>query len=287
MAENTKIEWCDHSFNAWKGCRKVAPGCANCYAEALAKRLGEDFAGTRIKTSAAYWKQPLKWNRQAEAIANCNRPCVFCNSLADVFEDYAGPVVDHKGNVLSNATFETAGPDSGLLTLDDLRRELFALIDATPNLDWLILTKRPENIDHMWPGVPDAEVYRDNVWLLTSVSDQQTADAQIPHLLTCRDLVPVLGLSVEPLLGPVDLSPWLDQLDWIIIGGESGAQARPCLEEWERSIIEQCRDAGVPVFRKQAGSNSYRNGDHIRYLDSKGGDIEEWPDDLRVREFPR
>lgn len=320
------------------------PGCANCYAEAMSKRnpsalgaWGGSQEGIRVAGVDSYWKTPFKWNREAaieqEAhLGRDRRPRVFCASLADIFEDWGAPIVDPMGRVLYVHDCEphpephryvpmpTEGPsgllpgerenlDAGmyrLLTMADLRQRVFDTIDATPNLDWLILTKRPENVQRMWPSFttggkqPTVDaiyrgitVRRDNVWLLTSVSDQATADAMIPSLLECRDLVPVLGLSMEPLVGPVSLTinrgicdgsetggppgcgepirrdvlsgwetcgccdegcePVGPNIDWVIVGGESGPGARPMHPQWARSLRDQCEDAGVPYFFKQWG----------------------------------
>lgn len=239
MADNSKIEWCDHTFNPWIGCAKVAAGCEHCYAESYARRYGKAVwgpSGTRVKTSYNYWRQPVKWNREAATvhasyIGPTRRQSVFCASLADVFEDWQGPIHDDSGaQLFHDGTERTHEP----VTLDDLRSDLFALIDATPHLDWLLLTKRPENVPRMWPGrCTDKDLggngctmtaYRNNVWLLTSVSTQTDADRNIPHLLKCRDLVPVLGVSAEPLLGPVNIidpivscaadEMWWDAHEW-------------------------------------------------------------------------
>lgn len=224
MAENSKIEWCDHTLNPWLGCTKVHDGCTKCYAEAFTKRTGKTIwgpNGTRVKTSEANWRKPLKWDREAKAAGV--RARVFCASLADVFEDWSGPVLDHHGKQLYGNSQNGVGTPSPIrydldpTELDDLRRDLFALIDATPNLDWLLLTKRPENIRRMWPmfHLPDpgphggnflGQTYHRtlrNVHLGTSVSNQATADKMLPELLKCRDLCPVLFVSAEPLLGPV------------------------------------------------------------------------------------
>lgn len=244
--------------------------------------------GTRVVASEAMWKEPIKWNAVAEKAGERHR--VFCASLADVFEDWSGDVHDHLGE------HYTVG-------LDDIRFRLFNLIDATPHLDWLLVTKRPDNVLRMWPmtpGIPDklmnsdasgqsvmshAErstplMYRPNVWLLTSVENQEAADTRIPELLKCRDLSPVLGLSCEPLLGPVDLSHrlgsllpsehsqepanWVHQgIDWVICGGESGHNARPMHPNWARSIRDQCQEAGVPFFFKQWGEWAPLSGHHV------------------------
>jgi protein gp37 len=178
----------------------------------------------------------------------------------------------------------------------DVRKSLFDLIDATPNLDWLLLTKRPESIRRFWKprdletrvqdfGM-DRSMFRENVWLGTSVAEQQDAEKNIPELLNCRDLSPVLFVSAEPLVGPVDLiQPMQDAdgfLDWVIVGGESGHGARPCDLAWIRSIVKQCKKAGTSVFVKQLGSKPDWN-----ISDSKGGDYSEFPKDLQVREFPK
>lgn len=336
MSEQTKIEWCDHTFNPWIGCTKVAPGCQNCYAETfMGKRMHKvrwGPNGTRKRTSDDNWRQPLKWNAKAEAEGVRRR--VFCASHADVFEDWRGMIVDHNGHQLykSNETGKPCicGTNTGSppLIMDDLRCDLFELIDATPHLDWLLVTKRPENIRAIWPrevsalqhfaalfaGRSDDDVkfhdrnfHRKNVWLLTSISDQETADRNIPELLKCRDLAPVLGISAEPLLGPVEFSnvthrrdcvaqlgkPALDGIDWVIVGGESGSGARPCRVEWIESILQQCRAAGVPAFCKQFGAEprfpSLADASAYELInrDPKGGDPSFWPKVFRVREFPK
>jgi protein gp37 len=294
MAESS-IEWTasvgpdgtihpGYTFNPWIGCAKVAAGCAHCYAERdFDTRRGVakwGVHGTRVKTGPGNWNKPLAWNRKAQR--DGVRLKVFCASLADVFEDWGGTVSNMQGEPLTSATWETAGPMAAPLTLDDLRYDLFELIDATPHLDWLLLTKRPENIRRMWPcdgngKEPGGEDYlrRDNVWLLTSVAKQEDADRNVPELLKCRDLAPVLGLSCEPLLGPVDLLSqpragdswdWLTgeresargkettaRIDWVIAGGESGPGAQPMHPDWARSLRRQCAVAGVPYFFKQWG----------------------------------
>lgn len=292
MAENTKIEWANCTFNPWIGCTKVSPACSHCYAERdmdlRYKKAKWGPSGTRVVTSRENWMKPLKWDREAAAAGV--RPRVFCSSLADVFEDWQGPMMSSgKDSVILGKDYRASTGDNRL-TMADVRAKLFELIDATPHLDWLLLTKRPENILRMWPSYESdardgTRDYRpgelgglrmDNVWLATSVENQEYADKRIPELLKCRDLVPVLFLSCEPLLGEVDLecTPWPDgstrtvddisdgfdplrfvngHIDWVIAGGESGAFARPSKAEWFRSLREQCKSAGVPFFFKQWG----------------------------------
>ncbi len=256
MAENSKIEWTHHTFNPWIGCTKVHEGCKHCYAEAdFDKRKG--FArwgdhGTRVLTSVANWKKPKAWNKAAEAAGERHR--VFCASLADVFEDWDGPI--QNGGCWRD--------------LHDARTALFHLIEVTPHLDWLLLTKRPENIRRMWPRVGQHDEWMEeggdigqyvrfqNVWLGTSISEQEHADKQIPELEKCRDLVPVLFLSCEPLLGLIDLDFACNRremscIDWVIAGGESGLNARPMHPLYPRSLRDQCQAAGVPFLFKQWG----------------------------------
>lgn len=235
----TKIEWADFSWNPWVGCEKVSPACDHCYAEGWAKRSGnpELWNGDRRRTSAANWRQPRKWDREAAAAGERKR--VFCASLADVFDNQADPL---------------------------WRAELWALIRECPNLDWLLLTKRPQNIRKMlppnwWNGWP-------NVWLGTTCENQEEANRRIPWLL----LPPaaIRFLSCEPLLGPIDLNridasmlnlgeiDALDHeiapgIDWVIAGGESGPGARPMHPAWARDLRDQCAEALIPFFFKQWG----------------------------------
>lgn len=508
MAENSKIQWTTHTFNPWRGCTKVAEGCKFCYADAQSKRNPKTLGiwgpnGTRVLAAEAMWHEPVKWNREAVACPNCNRshdrgfvdgvslrrclncgitftpdrPRVFCASLADVFEKWDGPLSDSNGMPLytiNGAEFFTEGeyPECRPTTMDDSRARLFALIDSTPNLDWLILSKRPENIRRMIENIgpplynpvhehtqrtranrlsggdvrrtgnrqrganlegceadgrsvarwdknasmpqseggesisgvssaprhggretllrdgpsasvvssprldPDRTVdqpqerqqarqstgelgasdverestartgsskrrpeqakgveapedasngggrssdpptsrsrgagqvncrvvqheaegskrdlqssdlashlspfYRTNLWLGTSVATQADAERNIPLLLECRELCPVLFLSAEPLIEPIDLRiAWRcrycgghdgggadlhcsgcgrsgEMPNWVIVGGESGSHARPCSVDWIRSIVRQCSAAGVPCFVKQLGAH--------------------------------
>jgi len=351
MAENTKVQWADNTFNPWRGCTKVAAGCTNCYADALSKRnpgtlgiWGDN--GTRVVAAEATWREPLKWNKRG---AKCRGvvETVFCASLADVFEDWQGPMRDSKGNELAIGTELGAGRN---LHMDDVRDDLFALIDETPNLRWLLLTKRPGNVRRMWPTCPRCNGngrvemlehcpsckgkpgHRSNVALIYSASTQSDLEAGINDLLACRDLVPTLGLSLEPLVEAIDLQNigtekwdvlcgwkgeadnergWANTswIDWVIVGGESGHGARPCNVEWIRDIVRQCREAGVACFVKQLGAVAVDGecpscggigfgdsedctdcgGDGFEYVevtDPKGGEPAEWPEDIRVREFP-
>lgn len=242
--KNSAIEWTDHTFNPWIGCTKVSPGCDHCYAEQrMDKRLHTVNWGPgqpRKRTSAANWREPVKWNNaHAEFYAqHARRQRVFCASLADVFDNEVDP---------------------------QWRRDLFDLIELTPNLDWLLLTKRIGNVRDMVRVAKSGDwlAGRKNVWLGATITSQAEADRDIPKLLQ----VPAAKrfLSMEPLLGPVDLagmaarplwpitSKRIPHIDWVIVGGESGPNARPMHPDWARSLRNQCMAAGVPFLFKQWG----------------------------------
>ena len=249
--KDSKIQWTDHTFNPWIGCTKVHTGCENCYAEELManryKRVEWGPTGARSRTKN--WGEPIKWN--AEAMKAFRRDRVFCASLADVFEPRD--------------------------EITPWRRDLFDLIDRCLNLDWLLLTKRPHLVNTLWPDTEN----RHNVWIGTSVSDQRTAEEFIFKLAMVSFGI-LRFLSIEPLVGPVALSDvHLRYVDWVIVGGESGPNARPLEVEWIESIVGQCKDANVPVFVKQLGSNV-----DIPCQSRKGDLLEEMPETIRYREFP-
>ena len=265
MAENSSIEWTDHTFNPWEGCQKVGPGCYHCYAETRNARYGGGVApnwgpgAPRRRTSVSNWRKPRIWQANAAAFLadHGRRQRVFCASLADVFDNAVDP---------------------------SWRADLFALIRETPALDWLLLTKRIGNADLMaraaggWP---------DNVWLGATIVDQVEAERDIPKLADVD--VDVRFLSMEPLLGPIDLGdhliyqPCSNSLDglmmdpstgafeccsrcdwtgigderaihWVIVGGESGPGARAMDPDWARRLRDQCAAAGVPFLFKQWGA---------------------------------
>lgn len=264
--ENSSIEWTDHTFNPWYGCTKVSPGCANCYAETLMDtRYGKVKWGKgqpRVRTSSVNWKKPLQWNREAK---NADiRPRVFCASLSDWLDDEI--------------------PCEWIM-------DLLLMISHTPALDWLLLTKRPQNwkmrlseaaglASHSekseamltflqwlmdWQnGTPPP-----NVWVGTSMEDQIRADERMPHLLTIP--AKVRFLSCEPLLGRVDLAysafngadslGSIPGIHWVIAGGESGPGARPMMHEWAIDLRDQCQRAKVAFhFKQWGGTNKKATG---------------------------
>ncbi|TAE87556.1 MAG: phage Gp37/Gp68 family protein [Verrucomicrobia bacterium] len=240
MSKNTSIEWTHHTFNPWWGCAKVSPGCQHCYAETFSKRVGQEIWGQnepRRFFDENFWGNPLKWNAEAQSTGERKR--VFCASMADVFESRAD--------------------------LDPWREKLWDLILKTPMLDWLLLTKRPENIEKMAPWTND---WPENIWLGTTVENQEYADKRLPHLLKHKSKVRFL--SCEPLLGDVDLDYWikpnkrkgLQGIDWIIAGGESGPGARPMNPNWARNLRDQAQSAGTPFLFKQWGQ--WATTDHIK-----------------------
>lgn len=332
MSETTNIAWATSTFNPWIGCTKVGPGCDHCYASVStpARTLGVEWGAgkPRRRTSEANWRQPLTWNRKAR---ESGRPWrVFCASLADVFDNEVPK---------------------------EWRLDLGHMMWTTPHLTWMLLTKRIGNaaaalLDFNWTHFPP------NVWLGATVVNQEEADRDIPKLLAVP--AAVRFLSIEPMLGPIDLThlrahngaapirhnclngyssdtPYglikaglpdrfgCGKVDWVIVGGESnqpGHRARPFNIAWARSIVAKCEAAGVPVFVKQMGSfvidrndagfdgcgpsewpcgsddkvehdiygfrEEYQGADvRVRLLGRAGADPSEWPEDLRVREFPR
>lgn len=225
MAENSAIEWTEHTFNIAWGCDKVSPACKHCYAESLAKRYGFDVWGKdkpRRVLSDAYWREPLKWNKAAEKAGKAAR--VFCSSMADVFENHPTLVLQ--------------------------RAKLWALIKATPWLKWLLLTKRPENVRWMVP--PDwLDRWPVNVLPGFTAEDQEWFDRR--HAAAVDGANPALApwfVSYEPALGPVDFRG-LGGVSWLIVGGESGYGAREMPEAWVRSARDQAVAAGVAFFYKQ------------------------------------
>lgn len=224
MGKNSAIEWTHHTFNPWWGCTKVSQACKLCYAEAWARRTGGNFWGPRAARrffGEQHWKEPIAWDE--EAFDSGRRSRVFCASMADVFEFRA--------------------------ELNVWREKLWDLIQDTPNLDWLLLTKRPQRIalHNRWGAWPY------NIWLGTTVENQKTADERIPHLL--ENCASVRFLSCEPLVGPIDISRYLSAgIGWVIAGGESGGRSRPSHPRWMRDLRDQCIDAKVPFLFKQWGN---------------------------------
>lgn len=229
MAEKTEIAWCDSTFNPWIGCQKVSAGCDNCYAETLMdKRYGRvqwGPHGERKRTSVANWRNPILWNRRAPEFSakHGRRQRVFCSSLADVFDNQVP---------------------------ENWRGDLFRLINETPNLDWLLLTKRPENIEKMiWQSWGDRAV-PPNVWLGTTCEDQSAYDRRWPVLR--RISAKVRFISYEPAIGPLELHADDGRHpDWIICGGESGPGYRDMPEKWASDLRAECGAARVPFFFKQ------------------------------------
>lgn len=295
----------------------------------------------RIVASESAWKKPAKWNK--EAAAQEERPRVLVP--VDVFEDWQGPMRNVAGDPLFRDTLKDAPWTDGnssepgafsSLTMSDVRRRLFSIIDATPHLDWLLVTERPENVTAMMPAATSVHhdfmgrkgltlkengplCVRKNLWLGVSVENQKQADKRVPPLLLTPTAVRFLWITPSET---IDLDKWLDEIgpswrfsddelnccwpgiDLVIVSGESGPRSRPCDLAWIRSIVQQCKAAGVPVFVKQLGSHpvspqfamtsgaDWDSGAAVdrsfiaAMKDKKGGAPSEWPADLRVRELP-
>ena len=229
MGETTGISWTDHTFNPWWGCQRVSPGCEHCYAETFAKRVGQRVWGKdapRRFFGDAHWDEPLKWDRAA-AKAGVRRR-VFCASMADVFEEYGGKDV-----------------------LGEQRQRLWHLIGETPNLDWQLLTKRPANIRRMVPVLWMIDGFPANVWIGVTVE----SDDYKWRVLELNGLpIAVRFISYEPALGPLTGHGLPAHcVNWIIAGGESGAQHRDADPQWFRDVRDLCISIGIPFHFKQWG----------------------------------
>lgn len=330
MADESGIEWTTHSFSPWRGCEKVSPACKNCYAASQAKRnpglLGiwgsEALGGTRVVAAEAAWRDVYKWDRRAKLAADLfrsvggdpsapgtvardgrlysysGRPRVFVGHLQDLFEPWTGPLLSHTGAELraadgpygltADGVWTASGPRP--LSVHHVRARLFHTITECPNLDFLLLTKRPRNANnallyaldpdltggaecaepHPLDIAPFSELYP-NVWVGVTAEDQPHADMRVPELL--RFDAAVRFVSCEPLLGRIDLSHWLGvykperagpgvpwsrsvarpkaRLHWVIAGGESGTGRRELDLAHLADLREQCAAAGVGFFCKQ------------------------------------
>lgn len=257
--KNSAINWTDHTANFWWGCMKVSEGCKNCYAETLSKRWGKHIWGTSATTERDYksgiWKDIRKWDD--EACRDGIRRRVFVSSMSDFLEDHP--------------------------QVQDWRERAKALIYDLKNLDVLMLTKRPENASiflsdwyNNWPS---------HVWMGTTVENQKAADVRIPQLAYIP--AKIHFLSVEPMMERIDLdlrgknygithSSWEESIDWVIVGGESGHGCRPFNWDWARDIKNQCAESNIAFWMKQGGGFPYSRHE-----------LEDLPEDLRVRELPR
>ncbi len=237
MGAETGIQWTHATFNPWWGCEKVSPACANCYAERDSSKYGHRKLWGRISErrffGEKHWMEPLKWNAKAAVAGKPFR--VFCASMGDVFEDRRD--------------------------LDGPRAALFDLVERTPALTWILLTKRPGKMTTLAPSHWSSAWPR-HVWAMTTAENQEQADGRIPDLLKVP--AAVHGVSMEPLLGRVDLGRYddlLPKMDWVIVGGESGDKARPTHPQWIRDIRDQCQSRGIAFFFKQWGEWAPLNGE--------------------------
>ena len=264
MAENSGISWTNHTFNPWVGCTKVGPGCDHCYAETWNTRFSPDGqppnwgpGAPRRRTSPANWSKARRWNRDGKTSGVF--PWVFCASLADVFDN------------------EASKRD---------RDDLWALVRETPFLRWQFLTKRIGNANGMLPA-DWAENFRHCGIVATTVT-QQECDRDLPKLQRLKRThgIAWVGLSIEPQLERViPKTNFGARLDWVITGGESaqgGQEARAYDPDWARALIDAGHDDGFAVFVKQMGSNPVE----LDLKDRSGSDPAEWPEDLRVRQYP-
>lgn len=258
MGQDTLISWATDSFSTHWGCSEVpySEACTNCYARTFSRRLGFDLWGNdkpRRFFGDKHWNQPLKWNRIAEKTGERRR--IFVNSMSDTFE--------------------------GRRDLDPVRERLWTLPPRTPLCDYLLLTKRPQNVLRMVPKAW-SEAWPSNVWVGTTCEDQRWADIRLPFLEKVP--APVIFVSAEPLLSALNLRPYLQFVKWVLIGGESGLGARRMDPEWARDLIRQCRESRVAVHFKQKGDVLAKE---LGCKDKSGKKREEWPSEFRIQEVPR
>lgn len=273
MGKDSKISWTHSTFNPWWGCLEVSPACDNCYAREVAARFSPGLWGKdapRRFFGDKHWNEPLKWNATAKKAGQRHR--VFCASMADICEDRRD--------------------------LDPHRERLWKLIEATPDLDWMLLTKRPENYRTMLPSrwIIGEKPERPNVWLGTTAENQRRADERIPHLVSVP--AAVYWISAEPLLGPIDFrrhwsrevetgqlsSAFVHGINWVIVGGESGDAPRRMDPQWARDIRKQCQENGAAFHFKQKGRVLSAE---MGCKNKEGKEMSEWPEEFRVQDFPK
>lgn len=260
--DGTKIQWTDATWNPIRGCSRISQGCVNCYAEAVAARFsgpGLAYEGLAKMTSGGpRWTgkvklfpelldQPARWKRPRR---------IFVNSMSDLFHETL------PGGAIAS---------------------IISAMEAAPQHTFQCLTKRAHRMRSI---LSNGYRISPHVWWGVSVEDQAAADDRIPALLDTP--AEVRWLSLEPLIGPVKIPlAWMKQLDWIVIGGESGPGARPFHLEWAEALVQLARKAGTKVFMKQLGARPVFDGEPLKLRDSKkGGDIVEFPPALQVREYP-
>jgi protein gp37 len=303
MSDKSGIQWTDATWNPTSGCDRVSPGCDHCYAMTLAKRLkamgspryqvdGDPRTsgpGFGVQTHAVALDQPLRWTKPRR---------IFVNSMSDLFHDQVSDeFISRVFDVMEQAPRHTFQ----ILTKRHARMRSFMRARQRDRVDYArqfddCPTEAMRNSPAAQWARQRATTPPAHIWLGVSVEDQKWADIRIPALLDTPTAVRFL--SLEPLLGPVDLRAWttwsdgsarytepdagVAGLDWAIVGGESGPGARPMDPEWVRSLVGQCIGAEVIPFVKQLGACWAREHGG----DSHGGDWSLWPEDLRVREFP-
>lgn len=270
MTQNTAIEWTDHTFNPWVGCKHVSAGCAHCYMFTEQNRYGGD--PTQVRRTKT-WGQPVKWNRRLETLNQRKAQRGLFDGSLEV--------------PLRERVFTCSWSDFLIEEADPWRDAAWDLIRSCENLDFQVLTKRAERfaeegmVRTLGGALAGRGVPLPNLWLGVSVENRKQGVPRIDLLKEAPAAVHFL--SIEPLLedlGQINLAG----LDWVIIGGESGPGARPMQLEWARSLVEQCRAARVACLVKQVGTVLARE---FGSANKKGGRMEDWPEDLRVREFPK
>ena len=313
MSEKTKISWCDSTVNFWSGCTRVSAGCASCYAETLASRCPATFGqwgpGKPRRLHESAFALSRRLNNRPWVCDGCGRgfKAITVHECGKDLDVISAACLFHKRRIFSLSMGDIWDPEVPIEWLARMLETVYLCADC----NWLLCTKRPElwrpRLQSVFTHSCSSVVWMmagqwldgqppPHVWTLTSIEDQRSADQRIPHAMAipsvCR------GLSIEPLLGPIDLNGiplgdgdtwhlsgtveahtgWPDShlrpIHWLIIGGESGSRSRPCNVEWVRDLVREGKAAGVPVFVKQ-------------FSGKKSGEQGPLPDDIwNTKQFP-
>ena len=258
------IAWTDETWNPIRGCSRVSPGCINCYAEKIAGRFcgnGQPYEGIAINTSkGARWtsKVALTEEHLNDPIRGTRPRDIFVNSMSDLFHE--------------NLSYEEI-------------KKIFSVMSCSSQHTFQILTKRAERLEEFGKKLFEEGFWRSNIWMGVSVENKDYL-YRLEHLKN----TPAMNkfVSFEPLLNRLgDIKKYLNGIDWVIIGGESGPDARICDISWITEIVEQCQELKVSCFVKQMGQKAVNNGTPVKFVHFKGGNPEEWPENLKIREMPK
>lgn len=294
MGDKTNIEWTDASWNPIRGCSRISQGCVNCYAESWAARFngpGLPYEGLTtngrwngtIKVVPEHMADPLRWRRKRKIFVNSMSDLFHADVPLDVIETVFGVMaLSHERHIFQVLTKRAEGMRGFMVRAQDGhdRGVHQSSLSAVRAMDALGIAREHAGI---WTHTERPSWPLPNVWMGVSVEDERVA-----HRIEDLQATPaaVRWLSVEPLIGPLDLRGRLDEIHWVVVGGESGPGARECRQEWVADVVHACQIAGVPVFVKQMGAKFRDRAGQVGLKHPKGADMAQWDPSLRVREFP-